>query len=250
MKFVVLEERIHKQIITQDILDEDSLHKIMVSIDPLIDDKGFQIMKLSMRSELSQDERDKAKHPSDLICKSLRKHYHSPEEIVSRIHYSLEILGHRRYGYRAVNKMKEYVQEVTPFDIKSLPREIEWREFALHQCLAIVCRLVSSPSEGAFIHRCVKKLGHNPENYETPCDILTELLALDRLTPDNHKAVIEEAMIEAGVSENILKEYHEICYQLCVSGELEGLFFAMPELHARRHTVHIYTNSSVDNIVS
>ena len=89
-------------------------------------------MKLSMRSELTQDERDSAKSPSDL-ARCLQEQYDNPIVLQARFIYILEMLGHRYYGCRAVRKL-EKTRETPPFNITTdLPPNVNKKEFLLHQ---------------------------------------------------------------------------------------------------------------------
>jgi hypothetical protein len=190
------------------VLDEDTLLKLISSIDDLIDDKGLEIMKLSMQSELTQTERDSATSPTDLLhC--LKRKYITPTVLYARIAYSLEIVGHRFYGYRAVRKM-EKVCTPPRFDVVTqLHSTTNIDEFFLHQCLAVACRLIPESSWEGFIFHCAEMLNHNRARYSTPCQVITKMLREGVLTTENYEDIVEEALIKAGVSESILHKYHK-----------------------------------------
>ena len=181
------------------------------SIDGDIDENSLEIVKLSMRCELTQDERDSIKDTLSL-CNCLLKHYNPTnlEELLSRVIYALEILGHRRYGYRAIRKIEKKCKP-PPFDIDGL---VEKEKFLLHQYLAVACRLIPQSSNRSFIIHCAKELSHNPNKYATPCSIITQLLEQDKLTVKNHKEFMEEALIKADFSELQLNVYHDTCNRI------------------------------------
>lgn len=172
-------------------------------------------MKLSMQSELTQTERDNANtcSPSDLLhC--LQKKYLTPAVLYARITYTLKIVGHRFYGYRAVRKMEK---ACTPpdFDVATqLPSTINIEEFLFHQCLAVACRLIPVNNWDSFIFHCAEMLNHNPNIYSTPCQVMTKMLKEGVLTADNYKDIVEEVLIKAGVPEGILHKYHESCTKI------------------------------------
>ena len=168
-----------------------------------------------MRSELKQSERDEAKFPSDLAHCLMKSHYHDPSILLARFIYALKILGHRRYGYRAIRRIYSTIST----NPSSLDIEFEIdehvganrKDFLLNQYLATACRLISQKYSKRFILCCAKKLGHNPEKYTTPCEVITKLLDGDLLTLDNHVDFMEEAMITADVPERVLQEYQDVC---------------------------------------
>ena len=171
-------------------------------------------MKLSMRSELTQDERDDAKSPSDL-AHYLQEQYDSPLVLQARLIYTLEILGHRSYGYRAVRKLEESYKP-PPFDIvTNLPPKVDKEEFLLYQYLATACRLIPQDCCEHFIYHCAEKLeGYNHNMFTTPCEVLTTLLQETVLKPDNHVDFMEDALIEAGVPESTIQKYNTICNKI------------------------------------
>lgn len=170
-------------------------------------------MKLSMHSELTLTERDSARSPSDLLhC--LKKKYITQTLLYARFTYTLEIVGHRFYGYRAIRKM-EKVHTSSHFDVATqLHSAINADEFILHQCLAIACRLVPENSWDNFIFHCAEKLNHNHNKYTTPCQVLTKMLQEGVLTTENHEDIVEEALVKAGVSESVLHKYHKNCTKI------------------------------------
>lgn len=193
-------------------LDENKLRRLIGRLDVHIDANGLEIMKLSMRCELSQDERDNVANASSL-CYRLLEQYDRPVDFLSRLIYALEILGHRRHGYRAVRQI-EKVYKPPPFDTNNLHSRVNKEKFLLHQCLAVACRLIPRSSNRSFTAHYAEELGHNPNNYTTPCSIITQLLEQGKVTVDNYEDFVEEALIEADFSDTQLKDYHDICNRI------------------------------------
>ena len=202
----------------QVIMDDDTLRGViaMASIDDLIDNDGSQIMVLSMRRELTEDQGQNDRHPSDLVT-YLMEHYDNPDIVYSRLVYTLQILGHRRYGHRAMRKLEASRKSNNdrPFDI-DFHIKVDKNEFLLHQYLAVACRVIPPDCWNNFIAYCSNEIlgGHNPSLYKTPCQVLTKMLEEDKVTPENHEEVMEEALINAGVPEQSLEKYQEICSQI------------------------------------
>ena len=170
-------------------------------------------MKLSMHSELTQEERDKANSPSDLLHR-LKEKYLTPTVLYARIIYTLEIVGHRFYGYRAIRKMEK---TCTPphFDVATqIHSATDIDEFFLHQCLAIACRIIPEDSWDRFIFHCAEMLNHNPNRHTTPCQVITKMLQEGVLTSENCEDVMEDVLIKAGISETILHKYHKSCTKI------------------------------------
>lgn len=166
-------------------------------------------MKLGMHSELTQPEIDNAKKPSDLYH-ALAKHHSDQTESSARFIYALRMLGHKRYGCRAV---RELPGEFPAFDVAKLEVEKQ-HQFLFHQCLVIACRLLPRKCYHGFVAHFAKKLKVNPDNFDTPCSILTKSLKKGFITPDNQLDLLEEAFIKAELSENKIKEYAESCQEL------------------------------------
>ena len=179
-------------------------------------------MKLSMRSELTQAEMEGAKSPSDLAHCLMKSHYSEPSILLARFLYALKILGHRRYGYRAMRRIYSILNECidhppaiqSSSDIKfeiDAHVNVDKNTFLLNQYLATACRLIPPKCCGSFILYCAKQLGHNPEKYSTPCEVITKMLEQQIISPDNHLEFMEDALITAGVSERVLQEYQDLC---------------------------------------
>ncbi len=190
----------------------------IVKTDDLIDDKGLELMKLSMHEELTQTEEDDAKSPSD-IARYLTRHYDIPQDLLARFIYTLRMLGRRHYGHRAARNLeKAFGSRWHPFDnIIMVPTKskVDRQKFFLYQHLVTACRLIPPEGCDAFVHQCAKlqNLEINVSKY-TPCQVLVKLLHKNKLTCDNHEDFIEDAMVKAGVSESILEEYEKICNKI------------------------------------
>ena len=159
----------------QDLIqDENVVLKEIIKTDDLIDDKGLELMKLSMHEELTQHEKEAAKSPSDL-ARYLRKRYDNPEDLVARFIYTLRILGPRHYGCRAARNLEKiFGSKCHPFDnMVPTKSKVDRQRFLLYQHLVTACRLIPLECCDAFVHHCakIKNLEIN-ENKYTPCQVL------------------------------------------------------------------------------
>lgn len=189
--------------------EDETLTWVTKISDDYIDAGSLDILKLSVRSELSQDECEKVKSVSDLYH-ALAKHYADPIVLLARFIYALENLGHRRYGHRAVRELSRY--SLPPFDLTmaKLRPEMTGNDFILLQRLAVLCCMLPESCYPKFIsHFAKKKLNANPSIYQTPCDILTKLLLELIITTDTLFNEIEEALIKVELSESQIKEYFD-----------------------------------------
>jgi hypothetical protein len=201
------------------IIDENAVFREIVKTDDLFDDKGLELMKLSMHEELTQTEKDGAKSPSD-VARCLKEHYDNPQDLLARFIYTLRMLGRRHYGHRAARNLeKAFGSRWHPFDnnIIMVPRKskVDRQRFFLYQHLVTACRLIPQERCDAFVHQCAKlqNLEINAGKY-TPCQVLIKLLHKNKLTCDNQEDFMEDAMVKAGVSESILEEYEKICNKI------------------------------------
>lgn len=177
--------------------------------DDFITRESVDIMKLSMRCELTQKERDTA-HKCSSLYYALTNHY-KKEDSLARFYYALKILGHRRYGCRAARELEGTPQE---FDVAAKVQDHNKSDFILHQCLAIVCRLIPSEYYRGFITHIAKELRVNPDLFNTPCDVLIKALEENYFMSTNQFNLIEDALIKAGLSESKIREYVESCQDL------------------------------------
>ena len=194
------------------ILNENSLLKAIVEIDDVIDKNGLELMKLSMYEELTQAEKDDAKSPSDL-ARYLKEHDYNPQDLLERFIYTLRMLGRRHYGHRAARNLeKSFCHQFNT--IGPVKSKVDRQKFLLYQYLVTACRLIPSDCCKRFIHLCAEMLGHHPNNYETPCQVLIKLLYQNKLTCDNHVDFMEDLFIKAEVSESIMEEYENMCTKI------------------------------------
>lgn len=191
-----------------------------------------------MRCEIAQNVRETARSPSDLVT-PLMEHYDNPEIVYARFIYAFQILGHRLYGHRAIRKMEcvRRAQGDIQFDIDNYGT-VDEREFLLHQFLAIACRVIPSDCRESFIAYCANEMGHNRNNYNMPCEVLTRLLMENKITTENHVELMEDAMIKAGVPETVLQEYQEICDK--IESKLHSVFACM-HLKLNPYNITLFT---------
>jgi hypothetical protein len=161
-------------------------------VDDHIDPESLDIMKLGMRGELSQTERDTACMPSDLYH-ALAKHYEPPVAL-ARFVYALERLGHRRHGHRAVNELSEFsISKPDQFNAAAHMTEDKLEAFLLHQRLVDV--LVHLEEEyypkiiPHFTKTCLR--GINPNTIDSPCALFTQMLERGVITKDNTDRLVE-----------------------------------------------------------
>lgn len=133
-------------------------------------------MKLGMRGELTQTERDAAHRPSDLYH-ALVKHYEEPVAL-ARFIYALENLGHRRHGHRAVRQLSEFsIPKPGRFDpVANMSRE-EVKSFQFYQCLVDVLVHLEEEYYPKLISHFTKTYlqGINPNTIDSPCALFTQL---------------------------------------------------------------------------
>ena len=173
-------------------------------------------MKLSMHEELTQNEKESARSPSD-VARCLKKHYDNPQDLLARFIYTLRMLGSRHYGRRAARNLEKALigSRWHLFDNVPTNAKVDRQRFFLYQHLVTACRLIPPERRDKFVHQCAKirKLEINEGKY-TPCRILVKLLHENKLTCDDQEDFMEEAMVKAGVSEGILEEYEKICIKI------------------------------------
>lgn len=168
-----------------------------------IDEDGLDIMKLSVRSELSEIDCESIKSSANLFH-ALEKPYPNKDVQLARFIYTLEKLGHRRYGCRAIRKLDERYCP-PPFDVGKQVADID--NFVVCQRLAVLCCLLPKDSYSKFITHCAKKCECNPTKCKTPWGILVECLNREIITYENHLDQIEDALHEAGLNESEVEEH-------------------------------------------
>ena len=149
-------------------------------------------MKLGLRGELTQTERDATHQPSDLYH-ALVKHYEPPVALARYI-YALERLGHRRHGRRAVTKLREFsISKPDQFTAAAHMTEDDLEAFLLHQSLVDV--LVHLEEEyypkiiPHFAKTCLR--GINPNTIDSPCALFTQMLERRVITKANTDRLVE-----------------------------------------------------------
>ena len=168
--------------------DDDRVRRWLEIVDRHIDNSSVEIMKLGLRMELTQTERDKAKTASDLYhC--LANHIIDSEALLARYVYALEKLGRRRHGYRAVRKLNEFsIEKPVKFDPTSNPLE-----FSFHQCLVDISVHLDTSCHPRLIAYAAKALldGANPQLIRSPHELLIELLQMRVISKDDQKDLVE-----------------------------------------------------------
>ena len=197
-------------------MKEDDVLNCMIKIDEYIDEGSVEIMKLSMRLELSQSELETAKHPSDLFH-GLSKYYDHLEIVVARLMYALKILGHKRYGQRAIRELEQLPQTPETFHPDTDVKHGTCLEnFYLHQCLALACRMVpNGESANRFVTHFANILKINPSTVSTPCEIIIKLIERDKICSKNQLNLLEEAFVKLNLSDSHIRDYTENCKRLC-----------------------------------
>ena len=199
-------------------MDENTIFKAIANAktDDLIDDNGLELMKLSMYEELSQNEKESARSPSDM-ARCLKRHYDNPQDLLARFIYTLRMLGSRLYGRRAARNLEKAVGSRWHLLFDNVPTKskVDRQRFFLYQHLVTACRLIPPEHCDNFVRWCakIKKLEINVGKY-TPCQVLEKLLHENELPCHDQEDFMEEAMVKAGVSESILEEYEKICIKI------------------------------------
>ena len=164
-------------------------------------------MKLGMRGELTQTERDAAHKPSDLYH-ALAKHYKEPITL-TRFIYAIEKLGHGRHGRRAVSKLSEFsVSKPEKFNPATYMTEDKLKLFHLYQCLVDV--LVHLEEEyypkliTHFAKTCLQ--GINPSTIDSPCALFIQMLEREVITIDD-TGILAEGLRKVGDYKNANKVY-------------------------------------------
>ena len=162
-------------------------------------------MKLGMRSELTQVQRDEAKSPSDLYrALECRYRFQDSSVCLSRFIYALKRLGHRRYGHRAIRQLRDFsIIEPTAFHPADYLGENDLKIFKFLQSLVEV--LVALKGKQNTQQKLIKYFtekhlnGANPSNIKTLCSLFTLLLEREIITVDRAQCLIE-ALKEVGAT--------------------------------------------------
>lgn len=184
-------------------------------MDDHIDEESVDIMKLGMRGELTQRERDAALKPSDLYH-ALAKHYEEPVAL-ARFIYALEKLGHRRHGHRAVRQLSEFsISKQEKFTPNMSIRREKLKLFQLHQCLVEVLVHIEEEHHPVLIFHFTTTYLHgaNPNTINSPCTLFTQLLDKGVIGKDNI-GVLAEGLRKIGDYRNadrVVKYLHSFSH--------------------------------------
>ena len=179
---------------TEGVLDQNQVLKWVQEVDHHIEESSTEIMKLGLRAELNQAERETAHVPSDLYH-LLRKKYTNSEVLLSRFIYALEKLGHRRHGFRAVRKLQNFgikkPKQFNPADEITHPAKA--RLFNFYQCLVEICRdlEVSHYEQLSTYFTKIFLGGTNPKLIKTPWKLFINLLDRKIISEDDQKSLVE-----------------------------------------------------------
>lgn len=146
-------------------------------------------MKLGLRTDLSQAEREKATKASELYNALAEKH--DAETALPRFVYALEKLGHRRHGFRAVRQLKEFSIE-KPAQYNPTGSQLE-QEFNFFQCLVEICVHLDAKHHSRLSAYSAKMFldGTNPKKIKTPCALLTELVEKRVIKTEDQSNLVE-----------------------------------------------------------
>ena len=185
----------------------EPVYKWIIRVDQHIDPESLEIMKLGMRSELTQVQRDRVKNPSDLYheleCR-YRFQVSSDSVCLARFIYALKGLGHRRYGHRAVKQLSEFsIAKPKAFNPAAYMGEKDLKKFKFLQTLVYI--LVQLKEEHKTQQELIKYFveAHlnktNPSNIKTLCSLFTLLLESEVITEHRPDALID-AMKKIGAA--------------------------------------------------
>ena len=181
-------------------------YKWILQVDGYIDQESLEIMKLGMRSELTQVDRDKAKRPSDLYrALECRYRYRDSSVCLARFIYALKRLGHGRYGYRAIEQLSEFSirKPSTEFRPATYMSKKDLKKFKFLQNLVGVLVTLTEDNKiqqmliKHFVEKHLNRI--NPRNINSLCSLFILLLEREVITADEPQALIE-AMKEVGVA--------------------------------------------------
>ena len=163
--------------------DSEQAYAWTLCVDDYIDEDSLEIMKLGMRSELTQVQRDESRSPSDLYH-AIECHYHDSSVCLARFIYALKRLGHRRYGYSAIHQLSEFsIVEPPAFHPTTCLGTDKFKIFRFLQNLVevLVCLKGNQDTQDKLIRYFVEKHLHgtNPNNIKTLCRLFTLLLERD-----------------------------------------------------------------------
>ena len=165
--------------------------KWIQAVDNHIDENSVEIMKLGMKTELTQMRREKARKPSDLYH-ALANHYPDSEKQLARYVYALEKLGRRRHGFRAVRRLNDFSIK-KPAQFVPTGESIDVQEFNFYQCLVDISVHLDVRCHSRLAAYAAKMFldGENPGLIKSPHELLTKLLQRQVISKDNQKDLVE-----------------------------------------------------------
>ena len=183
--------------------DSEQAYAWTLRVDDYIDEDSLEIMKLGMRNELIQAQRDESRSPSDLYH-AIECHYHDSSVCLARFIYALKRLGHRRYGYRAIRQLSGFsIVEPPAFQPNTYLGTDELKLFRFLQNLVeiLVYLKGSQDTPDKLIRYFVEKHLHgtNPNNIKSLCHLFTLLLEREVISADEPQALVE-ALKEVGAT--------------------------------------------------
>ena len=173
--------------------DENCVLKWILTVDNNIDKDSLEIMKLGMQTELTQAQLDDAEKPSDLYH-ALANNYHDPDVLLARFIDALEKLGRRRYGFRAVRKLKDFsIKKPIQFNPTDSLDSVKLQEFNFLQCLVGICVHIEATCHSRVIAYSAKMYldGINPRLIKTPCELFKIMLEKQNITMKDQKNLLE-----------------------------------------------------------
>ena len=211
---------------------EHELRSWLQMVDDHIDKSSLEIMKLGLRGDVKEGELEKAKSPSDLyniLTKSRLANKHDSDIILARFVYALEILGHRRHGFRAVRKLKDNsIRKPTQYSPTGNQDEI--REFNFFQCLVQICVHLDNKHYQPLFNYSTKIYlsGINPSNFNKPTQLLTRLLHERIITTEDQNCLVE--VLEIVRADKCIEYIHRYRHMNNLS-EITGIIFIFMPLN-------------------
>lgn len=193
--------------------DENVVRKWLAKLDDLIVPENLEIIKLSLWSELNQTQLDSIRKVYDLYD-VLKGKYDSEQKILSRIMYTLMMLGHKRYGCYALKKLRR--EHYDQFDPSCLPESpgADQNRFCICQRLATICIVLPQENRERFIKYFAKQLKINRSTVTTPCEVLVKMLEFNKINYENHKDLLDEAAFKSHLSDDAISKYKNRCEKI------------------------------------
>ena len=165
----------------------------VATVDNHIEESSIEIMKLGLRTELTQAELDPTTTPSDLYH-LLERNYCDSEVLLARFIYALEKLGHRRHGLKAVRELDNFdIEKPKQFIPADIIDPTKLQLFNFYQCLVEVCSHLDPSYYSRLIKLTTKTYlgGRNHKLIKTPCKLFVILLEHRKITKDDQTCLVE-----------------------------------------------------------